>query len=222
VPGTQRTYGLMSGTSMAAPIVAGTAALVREHLVRDRGHLPSAALMKAILINGTRPLTAGNAVADIAGLPNFHQGFGCLDLARSIPLNGDFVLAFVDDWADPTRAFHAVGQRQFTVVTTAVAPLRITLAYTDYWASAIQNNLELVVEPPTGPKQVGNQNLGTIGKLPDSHNNVETVRLDAAPAGKWFISVFASNVLHGGQHFALTVAGALDGGPGNAAIKEAH
>ena len=47
----------MGGTSMAAPLVAGCAALVREYYVSKRHHEPSAALLKATLINGTRWLT---------------------------------------------------------------------------------------------------------------------------------------------------------------------
>ena len=49
-------YAYMGGTSMATPLVSGCAALVREYYVKQRSHSPSAALLKATLINGTRSL----------------------------------------------------------------------------------------------------------------------------------------------------------------------
>lgn len=210
VPGTHRTYGYMCGTSMATPIVAGTAALVRQYIVQQRNHQPSAALLKALLINGARPLTAACAVADSDGLPNYHQGFGRISLRRSIPVDGDFVLAFVDEWQNPTRAFRIGGttRRRFKVTTTATAPLRVTLAYTDFFANGIQNNLNLLVDV-AGRQCPGNEALGKLGALPDPVNNVEVVRIDDAPAGTYFVSVIATNLLEDHQHFALVVTGAL-------------
>jgi serine protease AprX len=42
----------MGGTSMACPLVAGCAALVRQYFVDERDTSPSAALLKATLVNG--------------------------------------------------------------------------------------------------------------------------------------------------------------------------
>ena len=94
-------YALMGGTSMAAPLVAGCAALVRQYF-RRRGHQPSAALVKATLINGTRRLTGFDAVADFCDLPNYHQGFGAVWLPTSLPNGGPVTLEFTDNWQ--TRA----------------------------------------------------------------------------------------------------------------------
>jgi subtilisin family serine protease len=211
VPGTNRSYGYMSGTSMATPIVTGLAALIRQYLVDERSHRPSAALIKALIINGACPLSDATAVADLQGLPNYHQGFGRVSLDGSIPISNGFVLAFSDEWADPAKAFRIGAlnnRRRFVVATTATADLHVTMAYTDYYANGVQNNLDLLVDV-AGKQRAGNENLGRIGPLPDPVNNVEVIRLSNAPAGTYFVSVVATNLLKDSQHFALVVAGAL-------------
>ncbi|MGF2076166.1 S8 family serine peptidase, partial [Enterococcus casseliflavus] len=46
-------YAFQGGTSMATPLAAGAAAVVREWLTRIKGVAnPSAALMKSVMING--------------------------------------------------------------------------------------------------------------------------------------------------------------------------
>ena len=59
---------------LSTPLVAGAAALVRQHLVQQRGHhqdgvKPSGALIKAFLINGAESIAPGQFVADAVGVP---------------------------------------------------------------------------------------------------------------------------------------------------------
>ena len=50
----------MGGTSMATPLTAGGAAVVREWLVKQGGvSNPSAALLKAMLLNGAADMSPG-------------------------------------------------------------------------------------------------------------------------------------------------------------------
>ena len=70
---------------MAAPLISGCAALIREYYLKNKNHKASAALLKATLINSTRWLKASDAVAEYDTLPNFHQGFGCIHMPWAIP-----------------------------------------------------------------------------------------------------------------------------------------
>ncbi len=52
-------YLLMGGTSMAAPLTSGALALARQYYVQQEGIQPSAALLKATLIDGASDMTPG-------------------------------------------------------------------------------------------------------------------------------------------------------------------
>nr|MBC7245292.1 S8 family serine peptidase [Chloroflexota bacterium] len=206
-------YAFMGGTSMAAPLVSGCAALVREYYVKKHKHEPSAALLKATLINGTRWLTAPDAIADHPYLPNYHQGFGCIHMPWTIPNPAEptLKLEFQDTWKQKRLQFTRSGQRiRFQFSISGGARLRICLTWTDLPARALQNNLNLFVQHlPSGQKWIGNENLPMGLKIPDPDNNVEVVRLDNPPAGNYLIQISATNLLKGPQDFALVVTGEL-------------
>ena len=128
-------YAFMGGTSMAAPYVTGCAALVREWY-RKKGNwdTPSAALLKATLINGTQRIQGKCATAPPPGDPNFHQGFGRIDMASTLPHSGapNFKLEFVDTWKNSSQSLRDTGEiRSFQFQVAAGQPLRICLAWTD-------------------------------------------------------------------------------------------
>ena len=149
---------------MATPLVSGCAALVRQYFVQQRSHQPSAALLKATLINGTRRLTGAESLAPRNGEPNYHQGHGGVYMLRTVPnpSNPNFRLEFIDSWQDPADQFITTGQRrryQFSV-PPGVTTLSITLAYTDLPARALQNNLNVFLQQlPNGQKWMGNPAL---------------------------------------------------------------
>jgi len=204
-------YAFMGGTSMAAPLVSGCAALVREYYVSTRNHQPSAALLKATLINGTAWLTGVDSTAPEVGMPNYHQGFGRVNMADTIPnsTRPNLELRFIDTWQLVAQQFTATGQRQLFRFTLSapIIILRICLAYTDLPARALQNNLNLFVQIPGGQKILGNAELPNSLNIPDPDNNVEVVRIDNAPLGVYLIQVVATNLLKGPQDFALVVNG---------------
>ncbi len=146
-------YRYESGTSMAAAAVAGMLALVQEFLNTTYQMSPSPALLKGLLINGSRPL---NAQSDLNMAPAVNlEGWGLPNLANSIPAsltNGSASLVFFDQ--SPTNALQTGQWHQYTInladTNAQTYPLRITLVWTDPPGNpaaglALVNNLDLLV-----------------------------------------------------------------------------
>ncbi|RYD22053.1 MAG: hypothetical protein EOP88_09325 [Verrucomicrobiaceae bacterium] len=213
LPHLTHTYGYMSGTSMAAPVVSGCAALVREYYVRQRNHEPSAALLKATLVNGTRMLKGRDATALPGTSPNYHQGHGCIDMLRTVPSpdNPELALHFIDNWKQPGTHFTSTGQYKryaFKVGATGPTPLlRVTLAYTDVPGRSLQNDLNVYLVLPGNGKVIGNHGRNTALPGPDHENNVEVLSLENPVPGNYMVVVFAYNILWSGQDFALVLTG---------------
>lgn len=204
-------YAIMGGTSMAAPLIAGAGALAREWFVAQ-GHLPSAALLKATIINGARRLTGRDAEADHAATPNYHQGFGLMDLPRS--LADDFL--FVDTWPADSRCppLRRLGQTvRLPLRCAGPARFSVCLVWTDPPGRGVQHALSLVVSH-RGRLVLGNHTRPARYATADSANNVQVVRIDAAASGEYAIEVTAiSELLFGPQNFAVAVSCALADAP---------
>lgn len=216
-------YAYDSGTSMAAPIVSGLAALVRQWLANARALPdPSAALVKALLLNGAADLGAGQYGAGAAreipsAMPNNVAGWGRADLAGAIDAADAQTVWFADGRAAPAAGSAA----SYTLLADAGAPLRITLAWTDYPASvlagrALVNDLDLEVRGPNGTLWRGNARAQLASSCRDTAgadrcNTVEGVIIGAPLAGQYTVVVRSARMQAAGQRYALAARAAWVG-----------
>ncbi len=195
-------YTRMQGTSMAAAVAGGSSALMREYFKKYMDMTtPSAALVKAALINGSRVVEGGPS----------KEGFGIINLAGTVIALKENTFRLADEWAGVTQGEEL--SYTFTV-TDSSAPFKATLAWTDPAAEpgsgkALVNDLDLIVRAPDGKVYYGNHFLGA--NTPDRTNNVEQVYLPAPVKGEYTVRVAGTgirrNVIRGSsvlsQDFAL-------------------
>ena len=213
----------MSGTSMATPAVSGVAALVRQFLTSGQHATysstgatasdystaaPSSALLKAMLIGSTTPLSYGydsggnsvylpsfysgtTAAADSTayylGTPgvDFHQGFGHVRTSNVLPLGGDFELFLFE------KSLSAYEQWSYPMTVTANSTdVVATLVWHDppgpsgcgASVQCLVHDLDLSVSYD-GTRyfpNFGAASTGTYAGQRDTVNNVEKITIPAA------------------------------------------
>ncbi|MFL5804080.1 MAG: S8 family serine peptidase [Roseiflexaceae bacterium] len=207
-------YVYSGGTSMATPLAAGAGVLVRQWLGLRGLANPSAAVVKAVLLDTTADMAPGQYGAGMTqeipdSRPNNVAGWGRADLGF-LTAPAPYML-----WVDDHTAGLATGDVvSYTHTSTrplrvldGTQPLRVMLAWTDYPAEPraarqLVNDLDLVVTGPGGATYYGNS-IATG----DRTNNVEGVIIDNPPAGEYSVQVRAFNVPMGPQPYALAVGG---------------
>ena len=210
-------YVYSGGTSMSTPLVAGTGALARQWLGTQGHENPSAAAVKALLLNTTYDIAPGQYGTGEqqevpSEWPNSVAGWGRTDMSfMSAPPP---YRLWVDDRTEGVETEQAVAYEhsaeQPLEVVSSDQPLRVMLVWTDPPASLsaakqLVNDLDLVVTGPDGTEYYGNR--ASDG---DRTNNVEGVIIDNPPVGQYSVTVQGHNVPIESQPYALVVAGPLD------------
>ena len=209
-------YMALSGSSQATAVAGGSVSLIREFIREDVGiSTPTAALLKAVTINGALDLGTPN-------IPNSEEGWGQVSVTGSVmpEYNGFNLNTYHDNSRTLTAGFSTL--YQFDLDPTA--GIEITLAWTDVAGSAnapqgesrLVNDLDLKLTAPDGTVYKGNvfaNGFSTPNGVHDSINNVERIKISpnsVLPSGKWQLTVNHAGGLDQAYALVVTADATLD------------
>ena len=225
-------YFFDTGTSMSAPLVAGCAAVLREALGHQGVTKPSAALLKALLINGAVDIL--NKANPPVVNPQELQGFGRVNMGGTMhSVLFDKVVdaqtkagGFVDA-PDPTKQMVGLGSGEIASFTLRVpepkevfpngdkyeSTLKVTLTWMDAPGSLLVNMLGLSVTADSNVRRHGNKgskDMSASMKDYDNVNNVQQVLWERVPVGKMHVAVECNHTLHPTDKIPYALAWSLE------------
>ncbi len=192
------------GTSGAAALVSGTAALLQQaYKTLHNNRLPSSALLKAILVNTADAI--GNTSL------NYSSGYGNLNAFKAVKtvLTSSFFEGSVID---------GVSKNFEIAIPANIVGAKFTLVWNDAPAQpntykALVNDLDITLKfaqtNQTWLPWVLNSfaNTDSLAALPlrkrDSLNNIEQITLNNPVAGNYQLSINGFNIPAGNQHFYI-------------------
>lgn len=202
----QKYYCAMNGTSMATPLTAGAATVIRQWCREALGvDDPGQALLRALLLHGAASVYPGQfgegPNREIPSpAPNGAEGFGLLSLRRALSA----ARAETFDYGETGFV------RDFPVAVEAEGTLRAVLTWVDYpaqlyTARTLVNDLDLELLDATGAVVAYPNGLGG----PDRANVAERIEAAVAP-GAYVLRVRGHGVPFPGGQAALAIG--LPGG----------
>lgn len=195
-------YYTTEGTSMAAPAVTGSLALMVERYRQlHAGANPKGALLKALACNTAEDL--GNAG------PDYTFGFGMLNVRRAVEAI-DSNRYFIDSIANGENRSHTI------VLPQAAQQIKIMLYWPDKEAplnalNTLVNDLDVTVTDASSvlhhplilnPSPVSVNALAVEGI--DRLNNIEQIVIDNPAAGNYSVNINGFSLPFGKQEYVLT------------------
>ena len=193
-------YGF-SGTSESAALVSGIAGLLQGEYLRENGELPASSLIKAAIVNGTRPVN---------GVLSFEHGHGNVDALDSF------------ETIKEKRYFEGSIQDNETLTYRISLPegtsnLSVTICWNDIPSipgdeSALVNDIDIELKGSGDARRVlpwvlsSYPNLDSLRTAPrrgvDSINNVEKITLSNTLSKEYEVIVHGKNI-KGIQDFSI-------------------
>jgi serine protease AprX len=205
-------YFFDDGTSMATPLTAGCCAVLRETLVKNHMANPSAAIIKALLINGAQPIPGQYNPSETGPSPNTSSGWGRVNLANSVIIPGPNADGGFGEGGPLKQGEKSGGTIKIpragapkdvsdAAGTTGLGPtLKFTLVWSDPPGAQLQNDLDLIITAANG--QVRHGNMGT-GSGFDRQNNVEQIVWENVPPGDLKFEIVAFHITKFPQPYAF-------------------
>ncbi len=210
-------YGPLSGTSMAAPNVTGSVALLQQHYRQTHnGDLPLAATLRALLIHTADE--AGNSPG-----PDYIHGWGLLNTAAAVELISRDAGG---QWIIKELTLNEGESYSTTVTSDGPDPLKVTIAWTDPPATPLSpalnditarliNDLDLQITRESDsqtyyPWCLDVEHPDWAATQDDNNvDNVEQVLIPTTGPGEYIVTVsHKSALLAGTQDFSMVITGA--------------
>ncbi len=223
------------GTSFAAPVVAGNAALVRQYFEdgklpcnwKDCAFDPSGALVKAVLMNSgeplkkvqvSRPWMTNSMLEDVTEYDD-NQGMGLVVLDRTLPIPGHNKINAV------VRNNKVINDGEYHDIFIRASPMRCvnkpyrrefraTLAWydpagTSSCAKCLINDLDIVVQwiSAAGVVKSGSEIFPNGATHKDFDNNVERIRFNMQGRKRYRIRIKAANLATAKTQFSMIASG---------------
>ncbi|WGH76565.1 S8 family peptidase [Tenacibaculum tangerinum] len=189
------------GTSDAAAIVSGVASLLQQKYKESTGVVPSAALLKSVLI-------AGSDDVGVKGI-DFSSGYGNVNANQSMNIIEDN--SYINDVISNNET------REYTIsIPSMVKELRIAIVWNDPPANvndskALVNDIDLELRkdvnswlPWVLDATASQDSLEKEAFRGEDHlNNVELITLDNPEQGEYTLRVAANSILTSQQSFSI-------------------
>lgn len=225
----------MAGTSMAAPLVAGAAALVRQYFTEgyyplgkpspDHVITPSAALMRAVLVNSAQSMNGevelngdGTNWVNLGSTypPSSYQGYGRVQLDRTLKFPESNFELYIDDGyhsgqpADPPpfASSYTGIDKNYCFVASITTTFKVTLVWSDYPAQLNARVAAVNNLDLIVGRSARDLQTGNFQTRRDERNNIEQVIFANVRKGEIVrVKVRGWHVPMGPQPYALVVTG---------------
>lgn len=220
-------YGTMSGTSMAAPNVTGTAALLHEHYRKLTRKDPLGSTQRAYLVHTATDVVKTNG--DLAG-PDYATGYGLVNAAAAADFlssalgsaaTSDFLFEGALGSASTEQTFSVTGQGlggtlKATLVWTDLPGTPITSSILDNRTSMLVNDLDMWITDANNTVyypwtlDITNPALSAVQTTANHVDTIEQVLLASTLSGMAYtVHVGYSGSLYRdlSQSFSLLISG---------------